>query len=137
MNNYLLDEEEGKFTSYNVKQFVDGKSNILLITGYSGSGKSTIAERFAYKFDMVHIDLDNIDPKYNYIYELKYSNDYEVFYDFLDQNPELDEKLKSRDSYKYREELFNTFFPFCFKWCEEHSDNKYIIDYLIIIKYFL
>jgi len=128
MNNYLLDEEEGKFTSYNVKQFVDGKSNILLITGYSGSGKSTIAERFAYKFDMVHIDLDNIDPKYNYIYELKYSNDYEVFYDFLDQNPELDEKLKSRDSYKYREELFNTFFPFCFKWCEEHSDNKYIIE---------
>ena len=128
MNNYLLDEEEGKFTSYNVKQFVDGKSNILLITGYSGSGKSTIAERFAYKFDMVHIDLDNIDPKYNYIYELKYSNDYEVFYDFLDQNPELDEKLKSRDSKKYREELFNTFFPFCFKWCEEHSDNKYIIE---------
>lgn len=128
MNNYLLDEEEGKFTSYNVKQFVDGKSNILLITGYSGSGKSTIAERFAYKFDMVHIDLDNIDPKYNYIYELKYSNDYEVFYDFLDQNPELDEKLKSRDSYKYREELFNTFFPFCFKWCEEHSDSKYIIE---------
>ena len=128
MNNYLLDEEEGKFTSYNVKQFVDGKSNILLITGYSGSGKSTIAERFAYKFDMVHIDLDNIDPKYNYIYELKYSNDYEVFYDFLDQNPELDEKLKSRDSYKYREELFDTFFPFCFKWCEEHSDKKYIIE---------
>lgn len=128
MRNLILDDRDEKFTSYNVKQFVDDKINILLITGYSGSGKSTLAERFAFKFEMVHIDLDNIDPKYDYIYEQKYSDKYEVFYDFLDQYPEMDKKLKSHDSYKYREELFNEFFPFCFKWCEERPDTKYIIE---------
>ena len=81
MTNLIFKDGEEKFTSYNVKKFIDNKINILLITGYSGSGKSTIAERFAYKFDMVHIELDNIDPKYDYIYEQKYSNKYEVFYE--------------------------------------------------------
>ena len=127
MSKLIIDRDE-KFTSYNVKNFVDGKTNILLITGFSGSGKSTLAERFAYKFEMTHIELDNIDPKYDYIYEQKYSDKYEVFYDFLDKYPNLDEKIKTRDSWKYREELFDLFFPFCFEWCKKHKDTKYIIE---------
>ena len=127
-NNYILDEIGEKFTSYNVQDFADGKENVLLITGFSGSGKSTLAERFAYKFDIKHIDLDNIDPKYDYIYEQKYSNKNEIFYDFLDAYPELNEKIQGRDSYKYRKELFDKFFDFCFKWCKEHHENKYIIE---------
>lgn len=127
-NLILLDDSDKKFTSYNVQDFVNGKENILFITGFSGSGKTTFAERLAYKFDMIHIDLDNIDPKYDYIYEHKYSNQNEIFYDFLDAYPELNDKLQERKTYKYREEVFNKFFPFCVKWCHEHDSKKYIIE---------
>lgn len=133
--NYILDEIGEKFTSYNVKNFADGKENILFITGFSGSGKSTLAERFAYKFDMIHIDLDNIDPKYDYIYENKYSNKNEIFYDFLDAFPELNEKIKKDKSYHIRKELFDKFFPFCVKWCKEHPENRYIVEGIQIYEF--
>ena len=85
------------FTSYNISDFTEGKNNLLYITGFSGSGKSTFAERLFYKYDVTNIELDNIDPKNGYIYNQVFSDKNEIFYDFLDNNPVLNEKIKGPD----------------------------------------
>ena len=116
------------FTSYNISDFTEGKNNLLYITGFSGSGKSTFAERLFYKYDVTNIELDNIDPKNGYIYNQVFSDKNEIFYDFLDNNPVLNEKIKGPDRIKYRQEVFDAFFPFAEKWCKEHKDKKYSIE---------
>ena len=119
---------EQKFTSYNINKFTDGSVNLLYLTGFSGSGKSTFAERLAYKYDIVNVTLDNLDPKFGYIYEKDFSEDNEIFYEFLDRNPELNEKIKRPNKTAYRSELFNKFFPFAEKWCKEHKEKKYVLE---------
>lgn len=119
---------EQKFTSYNINKFTDGSVNLLYLTGFSGSGKSTFAERLSYKYDIVNVTLDNLDPKFGYIYEKDFSEDNEIFYEFLDRNPELNEKIKRPNKTAYRSELFNKFFPFAEKWCKEHKEKKYVLE---------
>ena len=119
---------EQKFTSYNINKFTDGSVNLLYLTGFSGSGKSTFAERLSYKYDIVNVTLDNLDPKFGYVYDKEFSEANEIFYEFLDTNPELNELLKSSDKKRYRSELFNKFFPFAEKWCKEHTDKKFVLE---------
>ena len=121
--NLILDHEE--FTSYNVKKFADKEINILLITGYSGSGKSTLAERLAFKYDVTHIELNEIDPKYetDYSEDGKYKN--EIFYEFFEEYPELNQNNKN---YDYRKTLFEKFIPYCVNWCIKKEDERFIIE---------
>lgn len=72
---YLREASKNKFTvnessvplffseddkCYNVDKWKEGKINILYIVGVSGSGKSTISEYLASKFNAHHIDTDKI-----------------------------------------------------------------------------
>jgi deoxyadenosine/deoxycytidine kinase len=57
-------EQERSHTDYNLDKFINRKSNILFITGYSASGKSTIAEKYANKYKALYIELDIIHSNY-------------------------------------------------------------------------
>jgi hypothetical protein len=43
---------------FNVHKFESGESNVLLVTGFSGSGKTTRASELAEKYDALHFQLD-------------------------------------------------------------------------------
>jgi dephospho-CoA kinase len=54
---YILN---GKDFKYKVDDFESGKTNILFITGASGSGKSTTAKGLAKKYSCEYIELDDV-----------------------------------------------------------------------------
>lgn len=123
-------KDEDKFTLYNINKFLNGDENIILITGFSGSGKSTLAERYEYKYDAIHIDLNNLSPKNTYIYDYPISENNEVFYDYLDKNPELKEKYENGDYFSQGEidNLYRDFIPYCIEWCKKNKENNYTIE---------
>lgn len=139
MKNKKLDtSEEVKYFSFNMDKFREGKVNYILITGFSGSGKSVLAEKFAQKYEMIHIQLDLIDP-YS-IKELEiigFNESTEVFYDFLEDNPEFDKIFRSykNSSNEDVEKIFNKFIPYVLKWCANHPDNSYVIEGIQIYEY--
>jgi len=49
-----------KYISYGLKDFIDGRKNILFVTGYMGSGKSTISKDFAKRYNARTFSLDNV-----------------------------------------------------------------------------
>lgn len=115
-------------TVYNIDKFESGKSNVLLVTGLSGSGKSTIAEEYARKYKAEWIELDIFEQCHGFTDQsLKEAG--EVFYDYLSSHKSLWEKLKSK-SIKGKElgEEINKFVHYCFAWCRSRKDTKWIIE---------
>lgn len=112
----------------NFEKFESGKSNICLVTGLSGSGKSTIASSLATKHNAEWIELDNFEQCYGFNDEqLKQAG--QVFYDYLSSHKELWDKLKSK-SIKGKDlgiEI-NKFVHYCISWCNKDKENKYIIE---------
>ncbi len=51
------------YIQYNVKDFLEYKSNLLFIAGLSASGKSTIAKALAKSYNAIHIPLDMVFNK--------------------------------------------------------------------------
>lgn len=131
----MIKDFKGNFTSYNISDFTTGKVNFVYITGFSGSGKTTLAEKLFYKYDVINIELNNIDPENGYIYNKVFSEKNEIFYDFLKQYKDINDKIKGSDRGRYREELFNAFFPFAEKWCQRHKDKKYSIEGIQIYEF--
>lgn len=113
---------------YNIDKFESGKNNILLVTGLSGSGKSTIAEEYARKYKAEWIELDIFEQCHGFTDQsLKEAG--EVFYDYLSSHKSLWEKLKSK-SIKGKElgEEINKFVHYCFAWCKSRKDTKWVIE---------
>lgn len=115
-------------TAYNVDKFESGKSNILLVTGLSGSGKSTLAEKIAKEYKAEWIELDIFEHCYGFTDDsLKEAG--EVFYEYLSSHKELWNRLKAKEAQgKYLATEINKFIRYCFSWCKEHKDAKWIIE---------
>ena len=115
-------------TVYNIDKFESGKNNVLLVTGLSGSGKSTIAEEYTRKYKAEWIELDIFEQCHGFTDQsLKEAG--EVFYDYLSSHKPLWEKLKSK-SIKGKElgEEINKFVHYCFAWCRDRKDKKWVIE---------
>ena len=52
--------QDRKYIEYDLKDFINGKKNILFITGYMGSGKSTLAKEFGKRYNAISFSLDNV-----------------------------------------------------------------------------
>ena len=52
--------KERSHTNYGFEDFKSGKSKLLFVTGYSASGKSTLAKEIARKYNALYIELDLI-----------------------------------------------------------------------------
>ena len=113
---------------YNFEKFENGESNILLATGLSGSGKSTIASQLAKKYKANHIELDCFEHCYS-ISEKSLKKEESFLYEYLSTHKKLWDNLNERrisgkelgaEIYKY------------IKWllprCKKDKNNKYIIE---------
>lgn len=125
MENVIFNRDN---TELNIDKFESGKSNILLVTGLSGSGKSTIAQKISSKFDAEWVELDVFEHCGGFNdTQLKEAG--EVFYDYLSTHKTLWEKLKNKklDHEELRDEI-TKFVKYCISWCKNKADKKWIIE---------
>lgn len=119
----------------NFDKFESGKSNICLVTGISGSGKSTVAQKIANGNHAEWIELDIFEEVGGFTdSQLKQAG--EVFYDYLLSKKDLWDRLKSKsvkgDELKKESRIF---LEYCIGWCRKHSDSKWVIEGVQIYSY--
>ena len=103
-----------------------GKTNILFVTGFSGSGKSTISREYSIKYKCNCIELDKIAwPALFKDEDLK--NMDPIVYEFFTKNP-LGKKYRHTPKNK---DLRYEFIDYCMNNC----DHKIIIDGIQILYY--
>ena len=56
--------QERSHTDYGLNKFIGRESNILFVTGYSASGKSTIAKEYCKRYDAIYVELDIVHRDY-------------------------------------------------------------------------
>ena len=112
----------------NFDKFKDGKTNICFVTGLSGSGKSTEAEKIAKEYNAEWIELDIFEHCKSFSdSELKQAG--QVFYDYLSNHKDIWNKLKNNEL--HGNDLNNEitkFVKYCIRWCLKHKENKWIIE---------
>ena len=113
----------------NFEKFTSGKSNIILITGFSGSGKTTHARKIAteYKCDD-YIELDSLSWWFaKAITEEKLREGVPACYDFLKSHPEY-MNMDRVPTQKEEGKMYEEFIPYVISWCKKRSPKKYVIE---------
>ena len=109
-----------------IEDWETGKTNILFVTGFSGSGKSTISREYSVKYKCNCIELDKIAwPALFKDEDLK--NMDPIVYEFFTKNP-LGKKYRYTPKNK---DLRYEFIDYCMNNC----DHKIIIDGIQILYY--
>lgn len=112
----------------NFDKFKDRKTNICFVTGLSGSGKSTEAEKLAKEYNAEWIELDIFEHCKSFSdNELKQAG--QVFYDYLSNHKDIWNKLKNNEL--HGNDLNNEiakFVKYCIRWCLKHKEDKWIIE---------
>ena len=112
----------------NFDKFKDGKTNICFVTGLSGSGKSTEAEKLAKEYNAEWIELDIFEHCKSFSDSgLKQAD--QVFYDYLSNHKDIWNKLKNNELHgnDLNNEIIK-FVKYCIGWCLKHKENKWIIE---------
>jgi len=95
--------------------FVEGKHNILLITGYSGSGKSTLGKSLAKTYNATYIELDQF-----------------IFNDYYNKYLQKYHNMTKDDWNNYSKEEYKTdflnYFNYILKWGSSHKTEKFVIE---------
>lgn len=115
---------------YNLDDFIDNKSNILLITGLSGSGKTTMAYDLADEYNAKVIQLDYFQ-NFNLLKD-KYKNDLTIKL----INEYLENNVGNNISYDITLNDYELYFRPFFFWLLEKlksQKGKYIIEGIHII----
>lgn len=117
---------------HRVDEFKSGKSNIILITGLSGSGKTTMAKNICKQYNAEFIELDCFEQNYGMTDEqLKECG--EPFYLYLTRTSigrEFRQKSLSNNK-PTGEELVKSiklFGKWLLKWCSTKTNKKYAIE---------
>lgn len=112
----------------NFDKFKDGKTNICFVTGLSGSGKSTEAERLAKEYNAEWIELDIFEHCKSFTDDqIKEAG--QVFYDYLSSHKDIWNKLKNNELHgKDLNTEISKFINYCINWCLRHKENKWIIE---------
>ena len=133
----------------NLDDFENGKSNILLITGLSGSGKTTMAGEMADEYGAIKLSLDyfqnyhNIENDIHYA-DIKKDRKNNPMMRYIDKYVSQNKELKSK-SHEFSDidlvsfkSYFEPFFYWLLKELEKDKDNVYVvegIDIMLCIPY--
>lgn len=151
--NTVFIDEGNIFTSKdivkNLDDFENGKSNILLITGLSGSGKTTMAGEMADEYGAIKLSLDyfqnyhNIENDIHYA-DIKKDRKNNPMMRYIDKYVSQNKELKSK-SHEFSDidlvsfkSYFEPFFYWLLKELENDKDNTYVvegIDIMLCIPY--
>lgn len=123
-----------KDTVYHLDDFENGKSNVLLITGLSRSGKSTLGSELALKYDAIWVAIDGFE---NFDVNFGVDDDELPWKDIRDAYLKTpmgkkykqlvlkdDEEIMGDDISKYMRDCVQ----FILNYCEKDKENKYIIE---------
>lgn len=115
---------------YKVDRFINGSTNILFITGFSGGGKSTLAKELADKYKAEYIELDRF---MYYINSNESDND--IYADFFYRTEEgqwfINEILHKKNmNMTYIEEKthVNNIMDYLLAHCRKNRYKKFIIE---------
>lgn len=108
---------------WNFENFESGKSNILLITGLSGSGKSTIAKQLSQKYKAEYVELDalwDLHDKFNY-----HKNKNTIFYEYLKDKNLVDKVKESEINDEFYNKILVNFIEYCIS---KSKDRRIVIE---------
>lgn len=124
-----------KDIEYKLDSWKKGSNNILLITGLSGSGKSTRASQLSKEYNAINFELDLFEHN-SILFSNNYNHD-EANIIMKDIFKKMYGGKKNFDKYSdedYRKE-FVKFFKNLLSYCKSHKDQLFIIEGLQIFKH--
>lgn len=124
-----------KDMEYKLDSWKKGSNNILLITGLSGSGKSTRASQLSKEYNAINFELDLFEHN-SILFSNNYNHD-EANIIMKDIFKKMYGGKKNFDKYSdedYRKE-FVKFFKNLLSYCKSHRDQLFIIEGLQIFKH--
>lgn len=117
---------------HNVDKFENGDSNVLLVTGLSGSGKSTIGKQLSNKYKAEYIELDLLDVASNFVIEKNIDaikSGEPIMYEFLMKNKKIFDKLISKNvSDDEMFDIMEKYIKYVLSYARNHKDKKFIIE---------
>ena len=120
-----------KETYVNFDKFENGRYNFCLITGISGSGKSTIAKQLAGKYRAIYVELDifySAVKKYRDLETLGKKTNI-VLYEYFKSHKSVYDNIKNHE-YIQNEmmEKSKEFILYAISYAKKHKDKKFIIE---------
>lgn len=125
VENMAIDHED---LYINMDKFESGKCNIILITGFTGSGKSTLGEEMVKKFKCDdHFELDALEWWFHGgISEDELKEGMPPIYDWLIHNKKYMNQQKPTDAEIAK--MMDMMIPYVINWCTKNKDKKYVIE---------
>ena len=139
-----LNSSESNDIYHNIDLWESGKSNVIWITGMSGSGKSTIAKEIADEYNAEYVELDNLlrvkirnsDTIDNGLID-SYIKSVGGLYNVFPYCSNLD-KVGWKDIVKEEEKYYkecDRFFDYIIKYANDHKNKKFVIEGVQISDY--
>ena len=125
VENMAIDHED---LYINMDKFESGKCNIILITGFTGSGKSTLGEEMVKKFKCDdHFELDALEWWFHgAISEDELKEGMPPIYDWLIHNKKYMNQQKPTPAEIAK--MMDMMIPYVINWCKKNKDKKYVIE---------
>ena len=125
VENMAIDHED---LYINMDKFESGKCNIILITGFTGSGKSTLGEEMVKKFKCDdHFELDALEWWFlGDISEDELKEGMPPIYEWLIHNKKYMNKQKPTNAEIAK--MMDMMIPYVINWCTKNKDKKYVIE---------
>ena len=125
VENMAIDHED---LYINMDKFESGKCNIILITGFTGSGKSTLGEEMVKKFKCDdHFELDALEWWFlGGISEDELKEGMPPIYDWLIHNKKYMNQQKPTPAEIAK--MMDMMIPYVINWCTKNKDKKYVIE---------
>lgn len=116
---------------YKVDDFVNGKCNVLYITGLSGSGKTTLAHELCNQFNAIYLELDRIEHYKDYLFKPTDREDEKLLQKYFRSQGE------SRDVNTMPDAEYDKFFmdayDYLYQYTQRHKYQKFIFEGIQIV----
>ena len=124
---------------YREESFNSGETNVCILLGHSGSGKSVMARRLTGE-NIDHIELDDLLLTRDHftMEELKAYSDL-IYSFFSGEGAKYYIGLEERNSIpkeEYKDRVFTDFIHYALDYARQHRERKYILDGIWIYLYF-